>query len=210
MSGDLSPPPDIIHLLQFNLPEDTSSTLQQALMKITATLSIQPEQMKIARALSSHQLTCYLKGLPAGDEQLDVMHNRLVDALRPADAAGMELGRLRIVARHKGAAYGEKAGYHYVVRTDVESGGEQELQRWYDEEHMPMLAAVPGTARACRLISLDALPKFYACYDLLAPEVLESAAWLQVRATPWSERVRPMFENTQRIMSRLVSGIPAC
>ena len=40
-------------------------------------------------------------------------------------------------------------------------------------------------------------PRFY---DLVAPEVLASPAWAAVRATAWSERVRPMFRNTRRTM----------
>jgi hypothetical protein len=210
MSGDTPLPPAIIHLLQFELPEVDAHALQQALRKIAATISIPPGKMKVATALSSHQLTCYLQGLPADDEQLDSMRRKLLDAFRPTEESGFELGRLQLVASHQGAASGGLAAYHYVVRTDVQRGGEQELEHWYDEEHMPLLAGVPGTVKACRLLCLDAPPRFYACYDLLAPEVPESDEWLKVRGTPWSDRVRPTFTNTRRVMSRLVNGIKVC
>lgn len=63
---------------------------------------------------------------------------------------------------------------------------------------------MPGNVRAWRLRNLDAGPRYHACYDLLAPEVLERAAWLAVRHTAWSERVRPHFVNTQRAMFRVL------
>lgn len=65
-----------------------------------------------------------------------------------------------------------------------------------------MLAALPGTVRARRLLSLDAKPRFYACYDLVSPAVLDSAEWLRARQTPWSQQVRPTFRNTRRVMSK--------
>jgi hypothetical protein len=210
MSGETASPPDIIHLLQYTLAGSDADSPLPVIRKIASALSIPTSQIRAARALTSPGLTCYLPGFPAGDTELAAMRASLADVLCPAAGTCIELSRLRLVASHCGAATGEEAGYHYVVRTDVLAGCEQELQRWYDEEHMPMLAAVPGTVRACRLVSVDAAPRFYACYDLLVPEVLESAAWLQARDTPWSERVRPTFTNTQRVMSRLVNGLPAC
>jgi hypothetical protein len=100
------------------------------------------------------------------------------------------------------ASAGEVAPYHYVVETDVEPGKEDDFNAWYDQEHLPGLAAVPGTVRAARYVDADATasPRSYACYDLLSPATLESAPWLAVRGTPWSARVRPTFRNTRRTM----------
>jgi hypothetical protein len=100
------------------------------------------------------------------------------------------------------ASAGEVAPYHYVVETDVEPGKEDDFNAWYDQEHLPGLAAVPGTVRAARYVDADAngSPRYYACYDLLSPATLESAPWLAVRGTPWSARVRPTFRNTRRTM----------
>lgn len=100
------------------------------------------------------------------------------------------------------ASAGQTASYHYVVETDVAPGREDDFNAWYDQEHLPGLAAVPGTVRAARYVDADAtaLPRYYACYDLLSPATLESTPWLAVRATPWSARVRPTFRNTRRTM----------
>lgn len=101
-----------------------------------------------------------------------------------------------------GAAAGAEAPWHYVVETDVLPELEDEFNAWYDEEHLPGLAAVPGTVRAMRLRAATASPRYHACYDLATLETLGSPAWLAVRATPWSSRVRAAFRNTRRLMLR--------
>ena len=75
-----------------------------------------------------------------------------------------------------------------------------EIARWYNTEHMPGLAAVPGCVRASRFINHDHGPLSYACYDLVAQETLGSEPWLAVRHTDWSSRARPHFTNTRRTM----------
>ncbi len=54
-----------------------------------------------------------------------------------------------------GASAGLPAPFHYVVETDVLPEHEAEFNRWYDDEHLPGLAAVPGTARASRYRNPD-------------------------------------------------------
>lgn len=99
-----------------------------------------------------------------------------------------------------GASVDASAPYHYIVETDVEAGHEADFNAWYDTEHMPGLARVPGTVRARRLRNAEGSPRYHACYDLVAADVLGSPPWLAVRATPWSDRVRPTFRNTRRTM----------
>jgi hypothetical protein len=92
--------------------------------------------------------------------------------------------------------------HHYVVWTDTTPGWEAELADWYEQEHLPGLATVPGAVHARRFAQVGDGPASYACYDVTAPEVLGSPPWLKVRATDWSSRVRPNFTNTRRWMSR--------
>ena len=112
--------------------------------------------------------------------------------------------RLGRVFALPGASAGMLAGFHYVVETDAADGCEEELFHWYDTEHMPGLAASPGCVRAQRFLNADGGPHSYACYDLTDQKTLESAAWLAVRHTAWSDRVRPNFRNTRRTMFRPV------
>jgi hypothetical protein len=99
-----------------------------------------------------------------------------------------------------GASAGEAAPFHYLVWTDVADGWDDELNAWYRDEHLPGLAGVPGAVRARRFAQDGEGPRYLACYDLIAPDVLGSPPWLAVRATGWSSRVRPQFRNTRRWM----------
>ncbi|MDM0037494.1 hypothetical protein QTH89_13800 [Variovorax sp. J22G21] len=115
-----------------------------------------------------------------------------------AGAGGWQ--RLRCLQELAGASAGQVALNHYVVETDVLPEFEDDLNAWYAQEHLPGLAAVPGTVRAARYLDAGASPRYYACYDLVDAAILGSPTWLAVRATPWSSRVRPAFRNTRRTM----------
>jgi len=93
---------------------------------------------------------------------------------------------------------------HYVVEMDPEEGWRDELFDWYDTEHLPGLASVSGTQQAWRYLNHDSGPLSLACYNLHTPDVLGCTEWLKVRATPWSDRVRPHFTNTKRTMFKLL------
>ena len=90
--------------------------------------------------------------------------------------------------------------FHYVVEMDVEAPHEDDLNAWYDKEHMPGLAACPGTVRARRFRIPEGSPRYHSCYDLTRTETLGSPSWLAVRQTAWSDRIRPHFRNLKRTM----------
>jgi hypothetical protein len=69
---------------------------------------------------------------------------------------------------------------------------EEEFNAWYDSEHIPERTAIPGFETGLRFVCLDGAPKYLAMYDLAAPEVLESPAYLRVagaNSSPWTRRV---------------------
>lgn len=102
-----------------------------------------------------------------------------------------------------GAAAGEAAPWLYVVETDVLPAMEAEFHAWYEHEHLPGLAAVPGVVGAQRWRRADGGgPAYHACYELAQREALGSPPWLAVRATPWSTRVRAAFRATRRVLYR--------
>ena len=102
-----------------------------------------------------------------------------------------------------GASAGARPAFHYIVETDVAPEHEAELNAWYEQEHLPGLARVPGTIRAARYRRASGSPRYLACYDLVSPATPERPEWLAVRHTAWSSRVRPLFQNTRRTMFRL-------
>lgn len=116
--------------------------------------------------------------------------------------AGMQW--LRRLADLPGASWGRPAPWHYIVETDVLPEAEQDLNDWYDQEHLPGLAGVPGTVRAERYACAESSPRYHACYDLETIETFGSPPWLAVRASAWSDRVRPSFRNTKRTMFKAI------
>ncbi|MEZ5665209.1 MAG: DUF4286 family protein [Burkholderiaceae bacterium] len=116
---------------------------------------------------------------------------------------------LTLLKDQSGASLHETATHHYIVETDVPADAEADFNAWYDTEHLPGLALVPGTVRAVRYRRTQGHPTYLACYDLVSPDVLGCEAWLAIRGTPWSSRVRPQFFNTRRTMFRRVDELPS-
>jgi len=80
---------------------------------------------------------------------------------------------------------------------------EQEFNDWYNTEHIPALAAVPGTLCARRYRGTGAAAQRYlAAYYLTSTEIPKSTAWKAAANSPWTERMRPHFRNHLRIVSR--------
>ena len=153
----------------------------------------------------------------SGDELYAYLELREAQELSAADAAriadvarglpaladlSIQAARLTRMFEGPGASSGERAPFHYIVETDSADGWMDEIVRWYDTEHMPGLASVPGCVRAQRFISHDGGPLSLACYDLVTPDTLGCPPWLAIRYTAWSDRVRPNFRNTKRTMFR--------
>ena len=105
---------------------------------------------------------------------------------------------LQLLLDLKGASYQTSGQFHYVVETDVKPEQEEEMNAWYNTEHLVGLSQVAGVISARRYLRLSGGPRFIACYELESPHILESKEWLAVRHTAWSSRVRPMFFNTFR------------
>lgn len=81
--------------------------------------------------------------------------------------------------------------------------GEEDFNRWYNEEHIPALSAVPGCILARRFVSTNGCPqKYLALYHLESPDVVKTQAWAKAVETPWTLKVRPHMRNRLRIVCR--------
>jgi len=94
-----------------------------------------------------------------------------------------------------------------LVLVDPAPNLEEELNDWYDTEHLPERAALPGFETALRFTSVGDGPRYAAVYDLSRLDVLDSKAYLAVSGdnfSPWTRRIisrsRPL-----RITARQVS-----
>jgi hypothetical protein len=150
-------------------------------------------------AVSDGELYCYLSAPNAG--------RRIASASEAYAALAFAGGEssanpIVVLIGKEGATRGSAPLFHYVVETDVEPEHEEDLNDWYNNEHLPGLAAVPGCIAATRYRNMLHSPRYIAAYDLISPDVLERPEWLAVRNTPWSARVRPHLFNTKRTLFR--------
>jgi hypothetical protein len=80
---------------------------------------------------------------------------------------------------------------------------ETDFNAWYDAEHVPALARVPGALCARRFRGGGTGPKYIALYLLAAPGVVDSAEWRQASgSTPMPQRVRDKITERLRLVCR--------
>ena len=94
------------------------------------------------------------------------------------------------------------AGGLLVNAMNVEAGYEAEFNEWYDHEHIPALSAVPGVMSARRFRDQKGTHKYLALYHLATADVPVTEAWKTSAASPWTEKLRPHFQNHLRILAR--------
>ena len=91
-----------------------------------------------------------------------------------------------------------------LVTMEPPAGLEEEFNDWYDTEHFPQRAALPGFESASRWVCLQGWPRWAALYDLASVAALETAEYLAVsgpRSTPWSRRILPRTTGRARVLA---------
>jgi hypothetical protein len=102
------------------------------------------------------------------------------DAVSPGDAKALLLNAMNVAPEH-----------------------EAEFNRWYDEEHIPALARVPGVLCARRFCAASTtLQKYVALYHMASPEVCATEAWKKAVETPWTQKIRPHMRDRLRIVCK--------
>jgi hypothetical protein len=94
------------------------------------------------------------------------------------------------------------AGGLLINAMNVAPEVEAEFNEWYDKEHIPALAAVPGVLCTRRYRGRSGNRKYVALYDLASPAVVESAEWKQARQSDWTTRLTPHFRDHLRLVTR--------
>jgi hypothetical protein len=94
------------------------------------------------------------------------------------------------------------AGGLLLNSMNVDPAHEDEFNKWYNEEHIPMLGAVPGVLCARRFRATSANRRYVALYHLVSPDVQASAAWKTAANTPWTDKMRPHFRDHLRLVCK--------
>ena len=99
-------------------------------------------------------------------------------------------------------APGNAEGLLLVAMTPA-GAAETAFNAWYDTEHIPALARVPGVLCARRFRSPGGAPKYVALYHLTSPAVVEGAEWKEASdSTPMPEHIRPQISDRLRLVCR--------
>ena len=104
---------------------------------------------------------------------------------------------------------GDSAGL-ITVWLNVAPEREDELNDWYDVEHLKQVAALPGFVRARRYSVDDAPLKYLAWYETVDEKVEPAADFQRIVAnpTPWSKRMRTLYgEQRERMNFRLMRDV---
>ncbi|MGE0260873.1 MAG: hypothetical protein AB7T18_19215 [Alphaproteobacteria bacterium] len=89
-----------------------------------------------------------------------------------------------------------------LISMNVAPEHDSEFNEWYNVEHLPALAAVPGVLAARRYRGSGATQRYAAIYHFANPDVPDTAAWKTAANTPWTERMRPRFRDYIRLDCR--------
>jgi hypothetical protein len=95
-----------------------------------------------------------------------------------------------------------------LVMMEPEEGYADELNAWYDEEHLPERLSCPGFVAARRFELLESSPegqpRYLALYDLESAEVLSSEEYLaMVPPSAWSKRLLPHVKVTRNVYTEI-------
>jgi hypothetical protein len=95
------------------------------------------------------------------------------------------------------------------VLIDVDPEHEEELHRWYEEEHLPERLTCQGflNARRFQLVDGDG-PRYLATYELESPEVLDSPAYQRLfPPSEWTRRMEARFTARVRNVYREITPV---
>jgi hypothetical protein len=85
-----------------------------------------------------------------------------------------------------------------VVRVDVRAEDEDELNRWYDTEHIPDRLAVPGFRSAARFRSIEHPGRYLAVYELDDPSAVATPEYLGQPMSPWATSLMARWTSWER------------
>jgi hypothetical protein len=92
-----------------------------------------------------------------------------------------------------------------AIWNDIAPGGEAEFNHWHTREHVPERVGVPGFLRGRRYVAVSGTPRYFTLYETEAVDTLAGPAYLARLndPTPWTQRVLPLFRNTNRTACRV-------
>lgn len=94
------------------------------------------------------------------------------------------------------------AGGFLINALNIAPEHEAEFNEWCAKEHLPNLAAVPGTLSARLFRSAEGSHRYMTVYHLASPEVQSTPEWKKAAGTPWTAKMLPRFTDRLRVVCR--------
>jgi antibiotic biosynthesis monooxygenase (ABM) superfamily enzyme len=90
----------------------------------------------------------------------------------------------------------ERGNIIRIVKVDVDPENEMEFNRWYNEEHEPLLQKVPGVIATFKGKNLgEKGQKYFFLYVHKNIEIQKSDMYRGASGTKWAKEVRPFLKN---------------
>lgn len=89
-----------------------------------------------------------------------------------------------------------------LVMMECALNDDDEFNAWYDNEHIPERAAVPGFLSAMRYVCRSGFPRYLAVYDLETADVLKSDAYRAIAGenlSIWTKRAQRTMRGYYRV-----------
>jgi len=92
--------------------------------------------------------------------------------------------------------------YAYVVQMDIPQHLDADINRIYDEEHVPTILKVPGVKSCTRYrlehSTIPTMPRYLAIYEVESAEIINGLAWQEASDLgEWKPKIRPHTTNRQ-------------
>src|SRR5436190_24279386 len=113
-----------------------------------------------------------------------------------------------IGGRHQGGeVMATKGSAILLVYTDlIDDKYDEELNAWYDTQHLPQLLALPGVLDAARYVAVKGGPKYLAAYEVENTDTVLGPAWQNRPIPAWDNRMSPRFigKNFTRVLGEQI------
>ncbi|KAI0068168.1 hypothetical protein BV25DRAFT_1818545 [Artomyces pyxidatus] len=105
----------------------------------------------------------------------------------------------------------KSAPFVVIVSNGVNPGADEEFNRWYDEEHIPLLSKAPGWVRSRRFVLKETQvlgreadkyqqvpPKYMCVHEWASQERNGSEEYKHAMTTPWRMKVTELVTGRER------------
>lgn len=98
----------------------------------------------------------------------------------------------------------KEAVFALTVRLNTPADHEQEFNAWYNEDHVPALASVPGVYCARRYVAVEGDPKYLAIYEMKDAGIVRTPEWEKARLYGRTAQIRPYLKDLQAVVARRI------